>query len=301
MRAAAIDIGTNSVLLLVAERNTQGRWSPLAEQAEVTRLGQGVDASRRLLPQAIEATLQVLERYTQLARDLGATQVVATATSAARDAANGPEFVAAVAQRTGLRVEILSGDDEARLSFASAWADFGATAPMAMLDIGGGSTELVVGQQGSVQFRRSFDVGSVRLTERLLQGDPPTEASLTKLQDFVAQVFTGAPSVERLVGVAGTVTTVLALHLALEPYDSTRVHGATLRRADVRQVFQRLCATPLAQRQRLRGLQPKRADVIIAGVAILLGAIDATGVDALTVSDRGLRWGLLADRFKAGV
>lgn len=300
-RYATIDVGTNSVLLLVAERGPDGRFTPVAERAEITRLGQGVDQARRLAPEAMERTAAAVAAFAAEARALGAEAVVATATSAARDAANGADFVALVRSGAGVDLEVISGDDEARLSFASAFADFGGRGPLVVLDIGGGSTEFIFGDAaGAVRFRRSFDVGSVRLTERLLRGDPPGADELTALRTLLAQTFNAVPAPDagtRLVAVAGTATTVLAVARAVEPYDAGRVHGAQLALTEVEAVAARLAALPLAQRRALPGLQPKRADVIVAGALVLLQAMRALGVAEVTVSDRGLRWGLLADRF----
>ena len=293
-RFAAIDIGTNSVLLLVAERSAQGQFLPVVERAELTRLGRGVDSRRALAPEAIEATVRVLEQYAREARALGVQQIAACATSAARDASNGEAFLAAVKTRAGLTVEIISGDEEARLSFASAWADFKGSGPLVVLDIGGGSTELIYGDaSGALSFRRSFDVGSVRLTERFITTDPVSPAERARLTAQLDQAFAQLPPPApgfQLVGVAGTVTTVCAVARKIDPYDAARVHGAVLTAAEVFATAQTLCATPLAARRSLAGLQPKRADVIPAGALILEGALRRLGAKTVRVSDRGLRW-----------
>ena len=300
-RFASIDIGTNSVLLLVAERGPDGRFAAMLERAEITRLGRGVDKSRTLAPEAIEDTLKVLESYTAEARALGARAIAATATSAARDASNGSEFLRAVAERTGVKVEIIAGEEEARLAFASAWADFGGEGPLVVLDIGGGSTEFIYGDSaGAVTFRRSFDVGSVRLTERWIASDPPSAEERAKITAHLDETFLQLPAPPvgaHLVGVAGTVTTICAVARAIDPYDAARVHGARLTAIEVSSTLDRLCALPLADRRALPGLQPKRADVIPAGALILEAAARRLGANEVRVSDRGLRWGLLVDRF----
>jgi exopolyphosphatase/guanosine-5'-triphosphate,3'-diphosphate pyrophosphatase len=302
-RFASIDIGTNSVLLLVAERGTDGRFVPVLERAEITRLGRGVDRTRTLAAEAIEDTVAVLERYAAEAREAGATQIVATATSAARDCSNGGEFLSAVLRRAGVKVEIISGDEEARLSFASAFADFGREGPLVVIDIGGGSTELIFGDAaGAITYRRSFDVGSVRLTERWVTSDPVSPIERARLTGHLDQTFSALPIPAagfQLVGVAGTVTTVCAVARAIEPYDPAQIHGARLTLAEVAAVVERLCTVPLAHRRTLPGLQPKRADVIPAGALILEAAARRLGAAGVRVSDHGLRWGLLADRFGA--
>jgi exopolyphosphatase/guanosine-5'-triphosphate,3'-diphosphate pyrophosphatase len=304
-RFATIDVGTNSVLLLVADRTAESQFQAVLERAEITRLGRGVDQSRRLSPEGMEATLEVLTAFANEARSLGAEGIAVSATSAARDAQNGAEFLAAARSRAGVTVEIISGEQEAQLSFASAHMDFGreAAGPLLVIDIGGGSTEFIYGNSaGRVEFRHSYDVGSVRLTERFIRTDPLSPAERERVTAHLRQTFATLPSpppASELVGVAGTVTTLYALEHRIDPYDAERVHGGTLTRLALEQLVDRLCTLPLAERRALPGLQPKRADVIPAGALILLEALRALRVDQCRVSDRGLRWGLMAHRFGA--
>ncbi|MCE9667393.1 Ppx/GppA family phosphatase [Myxococcus stipitatus] len=305
-RFATIDIGTNSVLLLVAERTPEGRFEPVLERAEITRLGRGVDATKRLSAEGMEATLSVLESYAREARELGAQDVAVSATSAARDASNGAEFLAAAKQRADVTVEIISGKLEAELSFAAVHADFASEAagPLLVLDIGGGSTEFIYGNPaGHVEFRHSFDVGAVRLTERFVRSDPMSAEDRARVEAHLRETFKALPPPPPgavLVGVAGTVTTVYAVQHAIDPYDAEAVHGGTLSVGELSALVDRLCHRPLEERRALPGMQPKRADVIPAGALILLEAVKALGLDSCRVSDRGLRWGLLAHRFGAG-
>ncbi|MCP3144016.1 Ppx/GppA phosphatase family protein [Pyxidicoccus xibeiensis] len=305
-RFATIDVGTNSVLLLVAERTPEGRFEPVLERAEITRLGRGVDATRRLSPEGMEATLSVLESFAREAREQGAEAIAVSATSAARDAQNGAEFMAAAKARAGVTVEIISGELEAQLSFAAVHADFASEAagPLLVLDIGGGSTEFIYGNRaGHVAFRHSFDVGSVRLTERFVRSDPMTAEDRARVEAHLRDTFRTLPPPPpgaALVGVAGTVTTLYALQHAIDPYDAERVHGGTLSLAELKALVDRLCGMPLEARRALPGLQPKRADVISAGALILLESVKALGLETCRISDRGLRWGLLAHRFGAG-
>jgi exopolyphosphatase/guanosine-5'-triphosphate,3'-diphosphate pyrophosphatase len=294
-RYASIDVGTNSVLLLVADKDAAGKWASVVDRAEITRLGKGVDKSRALLPEQMEATVKVLEAFTAEARELGAKAIVASATSAARDASNGPDFLRKAKVRTGLDIEIIDGVEEARLSYASAHDDFGGGAPLIVIDIGGGSTEFIVGDIiGRVQYRHSFDVGSVRLTERFGMKEEPIRNALHETFSELPD----PPSGFRLVGVAGTVTTVLAVSRQIEPYDPSRVHGAVMQRAEVEATTKKLWKASLGQRKKMPGLQPKRADVIPAGALVLEEAMVSLRAKEITVSDRGLRWGLLADRFR---
>lgn len=301
-RYATIDIGTNSVLLLVAE--LQGAsFVPLAERAEITRLGRDVDRTHRLSPRGMEDTLAVLAEFAAQARAMGARDIAVSATSAARDAQNGADFLREAQLRAGVQVEVISGEREAQLTFRSVAQDFGRLStdrPLVMIDIGGGSTELVYGSQGSISFRQSFDVGSVRLTERFLHGDPIPESERLDLVHHLSQVLIlpPPPRGSRAVAVAGTATTLYALLHAVDPYDSSKVHGGSIRLGELQELTKRLCALPLSERKRLPGLQPQRADVICAGALILEKALEGLGTEECLVSDRGLRWGLMLERFK---
>jgi exopolyphosphatase / guanosine-5'-triphosphate,3'-diphosphate pyrophosphatase len=308
MRVATIDVGTNTVLLLVAEARGRGAVA-LAERAEITRLGRGVDATGRLDPAAIEETVRVVASYAAEARRLGADAVDCVATSAARDAANGEEFFGAVRAAAGLTPRIVSGDEEARLVWTSAWRDFGggaAAAGLAVLDVGGGSTEFTFGDGPSPRGRRSLQVGAVRLTERHVDSDPIGLGTLATLRSAaraalqpLAGMGSGGRGGGRLVGVAGTVTTLAAVEQAIPKYDGDLVHGSSLARAQIEELVGRLAALPLAVRARLPGMEPKRADVIVAGAVVVAEAMALTGYETLTVSDRGVRWGLVYELLAA--
>jgi exopolyphosphatase / guanosine-5'-triphosphate,3'-diphosphate pyrophosphatase len=307
-RVATIDVGTNTVLLTVAER--RGRtFHPVVERAEITRLGRGVDRTGRLDPAAIADTVAVIARYAAEARSLGATRIAAVATSAARDAANGAEFFEAARAAAGIVPEIIPGGEEARLVHLSAWGDFGAPGRrLAVLDVGGGSSEVTWGDGPSPEGRRSFQMGAVRLTERTDPADPPSADDLARMRaaargalgEMGAIRDSGAFSGARLVAVAGTVTTLAAVAQALPAYDAVRVHGSTLSREDLEALVVRLAALSTAERASLPGMEPKRADVIVAGAVLVETAMELGGFAELTVSDRGVRWGLLHDRFAPG-
>jgi exopolyphosphatase/guanosine-5'-triphosphate,3'-diphosphate pyrophosphatase len=302
-RFATIDIGTNTVLLLVAERRA-GAFAPVVERAEITRLGRGVDGTGRLHADAIRDTVEVLARFAAEARGLGAQDIACVTTSAARDAANGSDFFEAARGAAGLVPEVIPGEEEARLVWASAWSDFGAgSEALTVVDVGGGSTEVCVGTGPMPRARRSVQIGAVRLTERVAPPDPPDATALAALRQGAAEALQGAaelgthPPRGRLVGVAGTVTTLAAVESALPVYDAGVVHGAELSRPALEGLYARMGALTTAQRAQLPGMEPKRADVIVAGCAIVLEAMRLLGFDRLTVSDRGVRWGLLYDRF----
>jgi exopolyphosphatase / guanosine-5'-triphosphate,3'-diphosphate pyrophosphatase len=302
-RFAAIDIGTNTVLLLVAERRGPA-FAALSERAEITRLGRGVDRRGELDPEAIRETVEVLARFAAEARALGAAGIACVATSAARDAGNGPAFFEAARAAAGLVPEVISGAEEARLVHRSAWRDFGAPGrPLAVLDVGGGSTEFTWGDGPSPRGRESLQIGAVRLAERGLASDPPGRGGLAALRSAAAEALRGlsrlstAIAGSRLVAVAGTVTTLAAVEQALPAYDGERVHGSRLALDRVEALLEMMADLTVEERRRLPGMEPKRADVIVAGGAILAEAMRATGFGELTVSDRGVRWGLLWDRF----
>lgn len=298
-RFAAIDVGTNTVLLLVADASPAG-FVPVVEREAITRLGRGVDRTARLDPEAIVATLQVLEHFATEARALGAQATACVATSAARDAGNGPDFLAAVRARTGLTPEIISGELEAELCFEAAVHDFGLATPLVTLDIGGGSTEFVFGAAARPTFRQSFALGSVRLTERHLASDPPTANQRRALEADIDRTLTPLPAPPpgfRLVALAGTATTAAAVALGVDPFDAARVHGLTLGLDALDAATALLFRLPLSERRRLPGMVSGRADVLPAGAALLVRSLRRLGATEVVVSDRGLRWGLLQRRF----
>ncbi len=303
-RLAAVDVGTNSVLLLVAERGPDGVVRPVREEADITRLGRGVDRTGLLSDEGMEATLEVLARYAALARADGARALVVIATSAARDARNGAEFLARARQRVGATVEILSGSEEARLSYLAVARDFAAEAGapgLLAIDVGGGSTELVHGSGDRVLFRVSLDIGSVRLTERCVRSDPPAPQEQEAVRAAVRAALAALPAPPRgarAVGVAGTVTSLFAIAHAIEPYDAGRVHRGWLSMADIARVRARLCALPVVGRRLLPGMQPKRADVLPAGALLFETVLSHLDLPGAHVSDRGLRWGVLLDRWE---
>jgi exopolyphosphatase / guanosine-5'-triphosphate,3'-diphosphate pyrophosphatase len=285
--SAVIDIGTNSVLLLVAEGG-----KAVVDRAIITRLGQGVDASGKLHPDAVERTLEAVRRHAAEARSLGA-KPFATGTSALRDAANRDAFLAPAREILGRDVCLLSGDEEAELTYRGGLA--GLDLPhgvRTVVDIGGGSTEIVVGDEAGIRSKVSLQVGSVRLSERFVRADPPAPEEVEALRAQVRGLLATTAPVAPLVAVAGTATTLSAMHLGLEPYDPGRVHGHRLGRADLAFLVDRLLAVPLAERSRIRGVEPARAEVLPAGALLLAEIMDRAGAAEAMISDRGLRWGV---------
>ncbi len=295
MRIAAIDIGTNTALLTIAEAG-EGEVAAVEERAEIVRLGEGLDQSGRLAGGAIARTLLVLDDYVGRIAARGCERVAAVATEAVRKADNGADFVAAASARLGRvggALEVIDGEREARLSWRAVAASFPSLGgPRTVLDIGGGSTELIVGER-DVEAVVSLPIGSVWLTERLIAHDPPSADERARLVAAVDQALAAAPAPRgTLVGIAGTVTTLAAMAQSLTTYDGARVHGARLARATVDAQVEMLGRTPLADRRRTPGLDPKRADVIFAGAVILQRVMERAGAAEVVVSDRGIRWGL---------
>ena len=307
-RAAAIDCGTNSIRLLVADVPERGRHTDLLRRMEVVRLGQGVDATGRLAPEAIERTRVVLAEYAAAAHDLGAAKVRMVATSATRDAGNRADFEAMVLATLGRRPDVVPGREEAELSFLGATASLDVAAeahglqpprpPFLVVDIGGGSTEFVLGNSHGVRAARSVDIGCVRMTERHLHGDPPTGEEIARaeadiraaLADVSAEVPVGEAA--SLVGLAGSVTTVAALALRLPAYDPDAIHGSRIPVAGVRAVTADLLAATRGRRAALPVLHPGRVDVIGAGALILRVLMDEFGFDEVAVSEHDILDGI---------
>ena len=301
-RVAAVDCGTNSVRLLVADLPASGPLRDLSRRMEIVRLGEGVDRTGRLAPDAIARTRAVLADYRERIERLGARHVRMVATSATRDAANADEFVAMVRDTLGVAPEVVSGDDEARLSFTGAVRGLpaGTGAPYLVVDIGGGSTEFVVGTD-AVDRAVSVDIGCVRMTERYLRGDPPAPAEVAAAEaDITAAVDRGLAAVGRgaatLIGLAGSVTTVAAAALDLPSYLPERVHHARVPYPDVARVTADLLAMTRAGRRGLAVMHPGRADVIGAGALILRVVMERAGAGSVIASEHdildGIAWSL---------
>lgn len=303
MRVAGIDMGTNSTRLLVGEiSHRDGQLVTLDRRMTITRLGEGVDATRRLAPAAIERTLVALREYRRVIDDLGGVDAIrATATSAARDATNREDFFGPAAATIGTELELLSGEEEAALSFLGATneLDGAGDAPYLVVDVGGGSTEFVVGTtapEGAI----SVDVGCVRITEAWLHSDPPAPEELSQavhvVREHVIDVIREVPAVKdakTLIGLAGTVTTVAAIELGLAEYDRDRIHHARLSREAVEDVFRTLATESAAQRRHNPGLEPGRVDVIVGGVIVLVTILRTMGFDEVLVSEADILDGLV--------
>jgi exopolyphosphatase/guanosine-5'-triphosphate,3'-diphosphate pyrophosphatase len=304
VRIAVVDIGTNSTRLLLADVAADGSITELARRSEVTRLGVGVDSSGVLSEEAMERVFATLDDYSAMIEDLGgADQRRAVLTSATRDAANGGEFTRQVAERYQLDARAIPGEQEAQLSFlgATSGRDPDDGSQIVVVDIGGGSTELIIGHGRTVGFHVSTQLGVVRQSERHIAHDPPTTAEIAELNDEIDEVLAaGVPQAERehvttIVAVAGTATSMAAIDLELEPYDPEAVHGYRVSLERCREIAARMASMPEAERRKVAGLHPDRAPTILAGTQILVRVIEAFGLDEVEVSEHDILYGVALD------
>lgn len=302
VRVAAIDVGTNSTRLLVAEEQPGG-FRPIDRRMVITRLGEGVDRRRSLAPEALRRTLATIADYAAVCGDLGVERLRVTGTSAVRDAHNRNDFFSGVKQLTGTAPELLSGDHEARATFLGVLMDLDDSVPVLVVDIGGGSTELVYGHRQPERLL-SLDFGCVRMFEKHLGSDPPTQDELGALRGEVdgalaeAKAELEVPAGTRLVGVAGTVTQLAALKAGIPVHDPDVTHHAVLTHGDVRRLARRLESLPYDARRRVKGLEPGRVDVIIAGVEILLAVLEAFDAPEVLSSEKDILDGLVLQIFE---
>jgi exopolyphosphatase/guanosine-5'-triphosphate,3'-diphosphate pyrophosphatase len=295
-RVAAVDIGTNSTRLLIADINSDGAVTELLRRSEVTRLGAGVDATQMLSTDGTERVFAVLEEYHAAIERHGVEATTGVLTSAVRDAGNGAEFVREVRSRYGIDAHEISGEEEAQLTFTGAISerDAGATAPTVVIDVGGGSTEFVIGAGHRVSFHVSVQIGVVRQTERHLISDPPAPGELAALAGEARKLIGEAiprehrGAVTNAIAVAGTATSLAAIDQALDPYDPGKVHGYTVSLATCKLLLARLAALTDAERREVVGLHPARAPTIVAGVAILIEALGAFGLDRFEASEHDI-------------
>jgi exopolyphosphatase/guanosine-5'-triphosphate,3'-diphosphate pyrophosphatase len=295
MRVAVVDIGSNSTRVLVADVRDGRVTDELERRSEVTRLGTGVDADGRLREDAMERVFATLDEYARVIEHHGAEVKLAVLTSAVRDSANGEEFAEQVKDRYGLVPHVLTGDQEARLTFLGATSERDSSdTPTLVIDIGGGSTELVIGVGDQVSFHVSTQAGVVRQTERHIDHDPPQPEEVRELAADVRSIVADAvpvqqrSAVQRAIAVAGTATSLAAIDQELDPYDPDRVHGYTLTREACERILERLAALPLAQRRQVAGLHPDRAPTIVAGAVILREVLSYFALQRVEVSEHDI-------------
>ncbi len=299
-RFAAIDVGTNTVRLLVADADSAEKYRVAFQDQVITRLGERVQETALLTPAAVERTIEVLQRFAKTARDLGAEEVVAVTTSAAREANNRAEFLDRARREAGLEIEVASEELEASLTALGVSHALGpAWSTMVIMDIGGGSTELISLKQAKLAGHVSLPIGVVKLTEAYIKRDPPSVDELEAASTFLRQTLGHVPASLDLpqkgvlVGTAGTPTTLAAIDLGLVTYDANRVTGHCLSRVRVQELLLHLCSLRFAERRQVVGLEPARADVIVAGTLLTHEAMMVFRFNELMVSDAGLREGIL--------
>lgn len=310
-RYAAIDIGTVTARLLVADIDEQGNIAELHRDHAICNLGVGVDKTRRLAEDAIARTGETVARFVKDIEELQPTEgpsicVIANATSASRDAENSADFVGILAD-LGIELQVIPGEKEAGLSFAGASSAFPGER-VVVLDVGGGSTEIITGQAGQApEHAHSFNIGCRRVTERFLAGDPPSRDELDAAAEWISDSMRGYIETLqndgyrscRYIAVAGTATSVISMRENMVVYDSSRVHGAVATRDDIDSLLARLSSITLEDRKQVVGLDPGRAPVIVAGVLILQQIMDVAGIDSFTTSERDILHGILLDAASA--
>lgn len=308
MKTTSIDIGTNTVLLLVAEIADDGSITPLAYEQRTPRLGKDVDANKKIGRAAFERVAKVLREFKRISEELGSSHIVAVGTSALRDAANNVEFVEFIEGATGIRIEVLSGEEEAALIYRGAVSGLSARqvgsstyaglpdGRVAVVDIGGGSTEITTGHSAQPEQQLSLNLGSVRLTERYLRHDPPLLSELAYATEFTQNALNHLDDLDlreaTTVGVAGTVTTLAILDQQLPKFDREKVSGYILTDHAVERLYYRLRAMKVEEILDLSEVTVGRADIITAGALILHELMKKTGTEKLIVSERGVRYGL---------
>lgn len=306
-RLAAIDIGTVTVRLLVADVS-RDQIVEVERSTDITHVGEGLTSTGRLSEDAMDRVADVIARYSGRMRDLGVHDLGAVATSASRDAANGEEFLDRL-ERAGVRPEIVSGDREAKLSFEGAAHSFPGEG-LLVVDVGGGSTEIILGdsylgddgRSTRISTSRSVDIGSRRLTEMFLHSDPPSPTQLDEAWGYavseIRPFFDAArEKTHTMVSVAGTATTLAAIQMRLTEYDPELVHGSILAGSDLSEMVEMLAALPLAERLRVTGLHPGRAPVIVAGAIVLATVLSLAGLDSTRVSEHDILYGILLDTY----
>jgi exopolyphosphatase/guanosine-5'-triphosphate,3'-diphosphate pyrophosphatase len=300
-RFAVIDVGTNSVKFHVGERGADATWRTVVDRAEVTRLGEGLAASGQLAPAAVERTAAAVADMAAEARREGAEAIAAVGTAALRLAPNAAALIDAVRARCGVRVEVIAADDEARLAYLAARAGLpGATGSIVVFDTGGGSSQFTFGCGDRVDERFSVDVGAARFTERFgLDRCVSRDVLAAALEAIAADLgaLAGRPAPDAVIGMGGAVTNLAAVHHGLATYDPDVVQGTVLERAEIERQIELFRTRDAADRRKIAGLQPNRAEVILAGACIVRTVLSLLGRDSLTVSDRGLRHGVLVERF----
>jgi exopolyphosphatase / guanosine-5'-triphosphate,3'-diphosphate pyrophosphatase len=300
-RYAVIDVGTNSVKFNISERRGDGTWKTVVDRAEITRLGEGLEKTGEINSDAMERTVSAIAAMAAEARDNGVTAIAAVGTMGMRTARNSQQFIDAVQQRCGIRIEVIPGDEEGRLAYLAVKSGLGlAEGSLVIFDTGGGSTQFTFGRGSAVEEQFSLNVGAVRFTEQYSLGSVVSPEQLRVALNAIAAELAridNRPPPDALVGMGGAITNIAAVKHGLAKYDPDIIQGSVIERAEIERQIELYRSRSLEERRKIVGLQPKRTDVIVAGACIVKTVMDKLGKDKLSVSDRGLRHGLLIDRF----
>lgn len=302
-RYAVIDVGTNSIKFLIVERQSDGSWRTLIDRAEIARLGDGFYETGNLCSEAMTRNANVIADMVRVAHEYDVDEIIGVGTMCLRSALNAGEFILLVQQICGVTLDILSGEEEARLAFLAATSGHHAlSGRVFVFDTGGGSTECIIGHDGQIEQRVSLNIGALLQTEQSFATFPVSSQQIERALQLVELHVTPLEWIGRVhsvVGIGGTVTTLCAVKLGLEPYNPERIEGATLELSEIDRQIALYASTPLTERQRIPGLHPQRADVILGGAIIVKAMMLKTGAEVMTVSDRGLRHGILSDRIES--
>jgi len=299
-RYAVVDVGTNSVKFHIGEHEPDGSWRTVVDRAEVTRLGEGLDESGRLQPEPIHRTADAIAAMVEEAQQNGVEEIAAVGTAGMRTASNSSELIDAVRERTGVEIEVIPGEEEARLAFLAVKAALGQTAgSLVVFDTGGGSSQFTFGHDDQVDESFSVNVGAVRFTERYGLDGAVSEEVVAEAQAGIAADLglDDRPAPDQLVGMGGAVTNIAAVSHELEEYDPEVIQGTVLTAEEVDRQIELYRTRTAEARREIVGLQPKRAEVILAGGCVVRTVMEKLASDSLTVSDRGLRHGVLVERF----
>jgi exopolyphosphatase/guanosine-5'-triphosphate,3'-diphosphate pyrophosphatase len=296
-----MDIGTNAIKFHIAEKTPGGNWKTILDKAEVTRLGEGLNRTRKISPEAMERNISVISEMIEIAHQNDVDQIFAIGTMALRTAQNANDFIDHIKNKFGISVEIISGDEEARLSFLAVNSSLDIRpGNFLIFDIGGGSTEFISGNDGKIQQKISFNIGVVRLTEDILTSDPVAQHECKAVNETIQNEFSAIAvmnPVDKLIGVGATLTTLGAMKMEMPDYDPDVIHGTKLSFTDVAGVLSLLQSKTIAERKKIVGLEPRRADVILAGAMIVSNIMNKIDAAEVIISDSGVRHGFLIDRF----
>lgn len=298
---AVMDIGTNAIKFHIAEKTHNGKWKAILDRAEVTRLGEGLNRTGKISPEAMERNVTVIGAMIQSAHQYEFDQIYAIGTMALRTAKNANVLIDQIKDKFGISIEIISGDAEARLSFLAVQSSLDIrTGNFMIFDIGGGSTEFISGSDGDIHQKISLNIGVVRLTEDILISDPVTQQECNEVTEIIQNAFNAIRvmnPVGKLIGVGATLTTLGAMKMEMANYDPEIIHGQTLSRSDVDQLLSQLQSKTIVERKKIVGLEPRRADVIFAGALIVRNVMTNANISSVVISDKGVRHGYLVDRF----